>query len=291
MRLARLHAVLLAIVALSGCVNNVPRITSEEEKRIKEQLEAESKKWQEQQQARVEEVASRILEATGTQSVIRFVFAAKSDQVRASQINLDAVNAWTDGKTVWVTRGMLRFLKSDDELAAVLGHEVGHALRGHIRQGLAQDILGTALAVPAGIFGGSIGQQIAARMVQLATAKFDRDREREADLYGLLWAHRAGYDIDQGKEVFKRIAIEMPGSMERGFLSTHPTAPERFLALDRIAAALKAGEDPLTVFGPKGENLKSEEKIKVEEEKAKSAEKSKTEEKPAGAVRADDGEY
>jgi predicted Zn-dependent protease len=290
MRFARLAALLLFIVALSGCVNNVPRITSDEEKRIKEQLEAESKKWQEKQQARVEEVASRILEATGTQSVIRFVFAAKSDQVRASQINLDAVNAWTDGKTVWVTRGMLRFLKSDDELAAVLGHEVGHALRGHIRQGLAQDILGTALAVPAGVFGGSIGQQVAARMVQLATAKFDRDREREADLYGLLWAHRAGFDIDQGKEVFKRIAIEMPGSMERGFLSTHPTAPERFLALDQIAAALKGGQDPLTIFGPKGESLKSEEKIK-EEEKAKNADKGKTEEKPAGAVRAEDEEY
>jgi predicted Zn-dependent protease len=290
MRLARLEALLLVIGALCGCVNNVPRITSEEEKRIKEQLEAESKQWQEKQQARVEEVASRILEATGTQSVIRFVFAAKSDQVKASQINLDAVNAWTDGKTVWVTRGMLRFLKSDDELAAVLGHEVGHALRGHIRQGLAQDILGTALAVPAGIFGGSIGQQVAARMVQLATAKFDRDREREADLYGLLWAHRAGYDIDQGKEVFKRIAIEMPGSMERGFLSTHPTAPERFLALDQIAAALKAGQDPLTVFGPKGESLKSEEKTK-EDQKAKGAENGKTEEKPAGAVHAEDEEY
>lgn len=290
MRLARLAALLLVVCALSGCVNNVPRITSEEEKRIKEQLEAESKQWQEKQQARVEEVASRIIEATGTQSVIRFVFAAKSDQVKASQINLDAVNAWTDGKTVWVTRGMLRFLKSDDELAAVLGHEVGHALRGHIRQGLAQDILGTALAVPAGIFGGSIGQQVAARMVQLATAKFDRDREREADLYGLLWVYRAGYDVDQGKEVFKRIAIEMPGSMERGFLSTHPTAPERFLALDKIAETLKAGQDPLVVFGPKGENLKSEEKIK-EEQKAESAEKSKIEEKPAGAVRAEDEEY
>lgn len=291
MRFVRTQVIVwLSIAAFWGCVNNVPRITSEEEKRIKEELEAESKQWQEKQQAKVEEVASRLIEATGTQTVIRFVFAAKTDQVKAAQINLDAVNAWTDGKTVWVTRGMLRFLKSDDELAAVLGHEIGHALRGHIRQGLAQEILGTALAVPAGVFGGSIGQQIAARMVQLATAKFDRDREREADLYGLLWAHRAGYNVDQGKEVFKRIAIEMPGSMEHGFLSTHPTAPERFLALDKIAAALKGGEDPLKVFGPKAENLKSEEKIK-EEEKAKAQEKAKTEEKPAEVVGAEDEEW
>ncbi|HEY6199715.1 MAG TPA: M48 family metalloprotease [Candidatus Binatia bacterium] len=245
----------LLICALSACVNNIPRISSEEEKKMKEQLEAESKEWQQKQQARVEEVASRLIEATGTQSVIRFVFAARTDQVKASQINLDAVNAWTDGKTVWITRGMLRFLKNDDELAAVLGHEMGHALRGHIRQGVVQDVFGTALSIPAGIFGGNIGQQVAARMVQLATAKFDRDREREADMYGLLWAHRAGFNVDEGKEVFKRIAIEMPGSTERGFLSTHPTAPERFLALDKIAAALKTGQDPLKIFGPKAENV------------------------------------
>src|SRR5262249_26961518 len=146
MRCRPAHLVLaLSIGALSACVNNVPRIRSDEEKRITEELEAESKQWQEKQQARGDEVASRLLEATGTQSVIRFVFAAKSDQIKSMQVNLDAVNAWTDGKTVWITRGMLRFLKSDDELAAVLGHEMGHALRGHIRQGYAQDLLATIL--------------------------------------------------------------------------------------------------------------------------------------------------
>lgn len=248
--------------ALPACVRPVPRITTEEEKKIKEELEAESKAWQDKQQQRVEEIAARLLEATGTQTVIRFIFAAKTEQVRASSINLDAVNAWTDGHTVWVTRGMLRFVKSDDELAAVLGHEMGHALRGHIREGLAQDIVATALTIPAGIFGGNIAAQLAQRMVQLATARFDRDREREADLYGLIWAYRAGYNVDQGKEVFRRIAVEMPGSTERGFLSTHPTAPERFLALDRIASTLKAGQDPIQVFGPKGEAFKSEEKAK-----------------------------
>src|SRR4051812_2765000 len=186
MRCGRLQAfVWLFLCALSACVNNVPRITSEEEKRLKEQLEAESKQWQEKQQARVEEIASRLIEATGTQTVIRFVFAAKTDQVKAAQINLDAVNAWTDGSTVWVTRGMLRFLKSDDELAAVLGHEIGHALRGHIRQGLAQDILGTALAIPAGVFCRKIGPQIALRLLQLAPAPFDPDPQRATDIYGL----------------------------------------------------------------------------------------------------------
>jgi predicted Zn-dependent protease len=266
MRHTGLHlAIAAALVALSACVNTVPRISSEEEQKIREQLAAESKAWQQKQQERVEEVASRLLEATGTQTVIRFIFAANSEQIHSQRINLDAVNAWTDGHTVWVTRGMLRFIKSDDELAAVLGHEMAHGMRRHIREGLIQDIFATALSIPAGVFGGSIGQQIAERMVQLATAKFDRDREREADLYGLIWAYRAGFNVDEGKEVFRRIAVEMPGSTERGFLSTHPTPPERFLSLDKIAATLKAGQDPLVVFGPQAEEAKPKEGNKSEE--------------------------
>jgi predicted Zn-dependent protease len=266
MRATRIHlAAVTLFVALSACVNTVPRISSEEEQKIREQLAAESKAWQQKQQQRVEEIASRLLEATGTQTVLRFIFAANSDQIHSQRINLDAVNAWTDGRTVWVTRGMMRFVKSDDELAAVLGHEMAHAIRRHIREGLIQDIFATALSIPAGVFGGSIGQQIAERMVQLATAKFDRDREREADLYGLIWAYRAGFNVDEGKEVFRRIAVEMPGSTERGFLSTHPTPPERFLSLDKIATTLKAGQDPLVVFGPQAEETKIKELTKSEE--------------------------
>jgi predicted Zn-dependent protease len=268
-------AVAACCFIISACAATGPKISAEDEKKFKEALLAESKAWQKKQQERIEEVASRLLEATDTQSVIRFVFAASSEQTGA-RVNLDAANAWTDGSTVWVTRGMIRFLKNDDELAAVLGHEIAHALRGHMRYLWAQNILGMAVTVPAGIYGGQIGGEAAARMVQLATAKFDRDREREADLYGLMWVHRAGFNVDDGKEVFRRIAIEMPGSTERGFLSTHPTAPERFLALDKIAATLKAGQDPLKVFAPKPETepqttleVKKTEEAAAEEDLAK----------------------
>jgi predicted Zn-dependent protease len=267
MRLGWIHLAVAAFCfALSACATTGPKISAEEEKKFKEALLEESKAWQKKQQERIEEIASRLLEATDTQSVIRFVFAASTEQTGA-RVNLDAANAWTDGSTIWVTRGMMRFLKNDDELAAVLGHEIAHALRGHMRYLWAQNILGMAVAVPAGIYGGQIGGEAAARMVQLATAKFDRDREREADLYGLMWAHRAGFNVDDGKEVFRRIAIEMPGSTERGFLSTHPTAPERFLALDKIAATLKAGQDPLKVFSlkPDAEQQKTREEKKAEE--------------------------
>ena len=247
---ALLCLLVAALSLLSACVATGPRITSEEEKKAREALVVESKAWQKNQQERINEIASRLLEATGTQTLLNFVFVGTLDQTGA-RIHPDVVNAWTDGKTVWVTRGMMRFLKSDDELASVMAHEMAHALRGHMNFLWAQNILGSLLTAPAGIYGGRVGNEIAAMLVRLVTTKFDRDHEREADLYGLIWAYRAGFNVDVGKEVFRRMAIEMPESTERGFLSTHPSPHERFLSLDKIAATLKAGSDPLKVFGPK----------------------------------------
>jgi len=47
------------------------------------------------------------------------------------------------------------------------------------------------------------------------------------------------------------MAIEMPESTEQGFLSSHPTSVERFLAMERVAEMLKQGIDPLKTFSPK----------------------------------------
>ena len=258
MGVRQLHIVIAGFLfLLSACVATGPRIASEEERKAREALMAESKAWQKKQQERIDEIASRLLGGAGTQSVLRFIFVGTSE-VSGVRVNPDVVNAFTDGNTVWVTRGMMRFVKSDDELAVVLSHETAHALRGHLNFLWAKNLLGMALGIPAGIYGGRIGSEGAALLVRAATAKFDRDHEREADLYGLIWAHRGGFNVDAGKDVFRRMAVEMPESMERGFLSTHPSPPERFLSLDRVAATLKAGQDPIKVFGPQEEKGEKE---------------------------------
>ena len=261
-----------ALSLLSACVTAGPQITSEEERRAKEALLAESKTWQQKQQERVEEIAGRLLAAAGTQSVLRFIFINSFDQT-GNRINPEAVQAWTDGEGVWVTRGMIRFIKSDDELASVLSHEIAHALRGHMRYLLAQEIIGRALAVPASRFGGHASGEVANWLVRLANAKFDRDKEREADVYGLIWLHRAGFNVDVGKEIFRRMAIEMPEGLERGFMSRHPSLPERFLSLDKVAAAIKAGQDPLKLFGADDakQDGKGKEEKKIEEQRAEKA--------------------
>jgi predicted Zn-dependent protease len=249
MRLPRIHIAVAALfLTLAGCVTTGPQITSEEERRAREAFLAESKTWQQKQQERVEEIAGRLLAAAGTQTVLRFIFINTFEQT-GGRFHPEMVHAFTDGEGVWISRGMVRFLKNDDEIASVLSHEIAHALRGHMRYLLVQEVIGRALAIPASRFGGQASGQVANWLVRLANAKFDRDKEREADLYGLIWLHRAGFNVDVGKEVFKRMAIEMPEALERGFMSRHPSLPERFLSLDKIAAALKAGQDPVKLFG------------------------------------------
>ena len=81
-------------------------------------------------------------------------------------------------------------------------------------------------------------------LLEATTKKFDRDQEREADLYGLIWAHKAGFDITVVSDLWRRMAIEIPESVESGFLSSHPSSAERMLSLEKVANMLRDGDDP-----------------------------------------------
>jgi predicted Zn-dependent protease len=70
-------------------------------------------------------------------------------------------------------------------------------------------------------------------LIDVAAKKFDRDQEREADLHSLVWARRAGFDVSAVTDLWRRMAIEIPESVESGFLSSHPSSAERLLSLER----------------------------------------------------------
>ncbi|HXG52810.1 MAG TPA: M48 family metalloprotease [candidate division Zixibacteria bacterium] len=240
----------IVILSLASCATVTgPRIESEEEQRVQLALKAEAKAFHEAQQARLDRVGARLMKASGAKEKLKLHYVGRPEQT-GGRIHPDLVNAWTDGEGVWITRGMMRFLRSDDELAVVLGHEMAHAYRGHMAYLRGKQALGLALSIPAAIFGGQAAGQLAALLVEAATKKFDRDQEREADLFGLIWVHRAGFDPEVAKGLFRRMAIEMPESVERGFLSSHPTSAERLLAMEKVSEALKKGLDPLEVFAP-----------------------------------------
>lgn len=192
----------------SGCAVAVaPRISSEEERQAQTALLTEAEAWQKKQEMRIRMVAARLIKAAENQSPLTFKFVAKPED-SAGRIHPDLVWAGTDGRTVWITRGMMRFLKNNNKLAIVLAHEMAHAYRGHAASRTAKQVLRLALgpAAPIGML-----------LVNAATSEFDKDKEREADLYGLIWAYKAGFNVAVAKELLERRPYRCPRASSRAF--------------------------------------------------------------------------
>lgn len=164
--------------------------------------------------------------------------------------DMQEVNAATDGESLFVTQGVLNFTKSDDEIAAVLAHELAHAARGHVAKMQGGRLLGSLLTLALGIVAdhnapgsGEIVMRGVGTAANLFTAKYSRDFERESDYFGARFVYSAGYEVDVFTTFMERFAIEIPDSMVRSYFSTHPSTPERMLRLKKIAEELKSSHN------------------------------------------------
>ncbi|MBS0509016.1 MAG: M48 family metallopeptidase [Proteobacteria bacterium] len=138
------------------------------------------------------------------------------------------------GKIAFYT-GILDQLKlTDDEIAMVMGHEMAHALREHARSRIAKSqATSIGLSLGAQLLGlGELGNMAASLGTQLLTLKYSRGDETEADLVGLELAARAGYDPQAAVSLWRKMG-EATGSGGVGFLSTHPTGPDRIRELEQ----------------------------------------------------------
>lgn len=143
----------------------------------------------------------------------------------------DEVNAWCmPGGKIMVYTGLIDKLHlTDDELAAVLGHEISHALREHSREKMsrayAQNIGVSVLSTVTGLgrAGADLMNTAANVAIQLPNSRED---EQEADYIGLELAARAGYDPRAALTLWdKMAALGNKGTVE--FLSTHPSDARR----------------------------------------------------------------
>ena len=126
--------------------------------------------------------------------------------------------------------GILSALKlNDDEVAVVMGHEVGHALLEHARERIAKST-GTNLALRMGaaVLGlGGVGDMAAQGLANVASLKFGRSDESEADALGLVLAAKAGYDPRAGVSLWQKMGAAKGGKAPPEWLSTHPAGTTR----------------------------------------------------------------
>ena len=149
------------------------------------------------------------------------------------------VNAAASSNAIYVTYGLMNFAKSDDEIAAVLSHELAHLVRGHASKAQMSSLLSLLIAVPLGIIADNAAPgtgDLVRHTTDIFRANYSRDLEREADYFGMKFTYFAGFNPCICASFQERFAIEIPQSMIRNYLSTHPSSPERML---RIKKAIK----------------------------------------------------
>jgi predicted Zn-dependent protease len=153
-----------------------------------------------------------------------------------------AVNAWCmPGGKIVVYTGLLPVTQNEAALAAVMGHEVSHALLQHgnqrMSQGLLQQLGGVALSVavankPAETQNLFLGAYGAGTQVGVLLP-FSRSHELEADRYGLIWTAMAGYNPQEAVALWERMEKAGSGQNPPEFLSTHPTEGRRINELKK----------------------------------------------------------
>ena len=188
-----------------------------------------------QQVARVRRIAARLIAQTGA-----FRADAPGWAWETNVITSKEVNAWCmPGGKMAVYTGLIDRLKpTDDELAAVMGHEIAHALREHGRerasQAMAAGIGLSILGAAAGMSQGSM--DLSSIIVDVTIMKPNsRQFETEADRMGVELAARAGYDPRAAISLWQKMR-QLGESQPPQFLSTHPSYDSRIADLQAYAA-------------------------------------------------------
>ena len=148
-------------------------------------------------------------------------------------IDSDSVNAFTlPGGHVFVNSGLIRVAETEAELAGAVAHEIAHVAARHItRQETRSQIVNLA-TTPLILLGGWTGYAIrqgAGLGIPLTFLSFSRTFEGEADLLGLEYMYKAGYDPNASIDIFERIeSLEKrkPGTVAKVF-ATHPMTADR----------------------------------------------------------------
>lgn len=153
----------------------------------------------------------------------------------------DVKNAYADGKNIVIYKGMMDFFKTDEEIALVVSHELAHNSMKHIdakkKNAVIGGIFGLLLDVAAAAGGVNTNGDFTRMASNAGGGAFSVEFEQEADYVGLYFMATAGYKIDDAPNFWRRMATSNSQSIT--MKSSHPTAPERFIALEATVKEIK----------------------------------------------------
>ncbi|MFJ3047822.1 M48 family metalloprotease [Herbaspirillum chlorophenolicum] len=149
--------------------------------------------------------------------------------------NADNVNTYADGRRVLITRGMLKFTQTDEELAYLIAKDMAHNILGHaIRQRMVSTIAEVIdnLLLPhpdPTTTAGTAGIRV-----------YPQDLDAAADTLSLYLLARAGYSIDNVPAFWKRLSDQYPASVANGYTALHPSTAYRLSMIDKVTQIVKA---------------------------------------------------
>lgn len=185
-------------------------------------------------QALVDRVGNKLVQSTlARQTPYRFEFHLLADN--------QTINAFAlPGGQIFITEALFRLFKNEDQLAGVLGHEIGHVVGRHSNEQMAKSRLWSGLAQGAGVLlsdgQSNAGAQIANMAADIRLKSFGRDDELESDALGVRFLIDAGYDPEAMIGVMEILAKAASGNRQPEFLSTHPNPENR---VEKIREAIE----------------------------------------------------
>lgn len=193
-----------------------------------------------QLQARLTRVGRRIVQASGSDIPV--------DQWEFVVFDTPEINAFAlPGGHIGAYRGIMKVAQNDAQLAAVLGHEVGHVTAHHAAERIGTAELsnfGLAVVSAALQIGGVAGSDEIASLLGAGVQygvilPFSRSQELQADHLGLDYMAKAGYDPEQAIVFWQNMTKASRGGKPPAILSTHPSDQER---IERLEAELPEAE-------------------------------------------------
>jgi predicted Zn-dependent protease len=192
--------------------------------------------------------AAKLLRNPGLQKYVNLVGRLVAEQSGRKDLNWSfgvvdstAVNAFASpGGYILVTSALIQLLDTEDELAAVLAHEVAHVERKHhykvIRK--QQMLKFGASAVAIGGEQGAMADKISEMVAQILARGLDKSAEYEADRDGMVYAARAGYDSSAMIRVMEKLSTNATKEEQsKLLLATHPSPNDRSVAMAKAVNA------------------------------------------------------